>query len=377
MRVASLFLINFRNYAQLDLELDNNLNFFVGNNAQGKTNLLEAIVFLSTGKSYRTKNEKELILWGKDHVTVAGKIVENTGENKIKITYDAKIKKKNYFINSIGKNRISLSAKLTTVLFSPDDLSIVKGAPQNRRSFLDEEICKISPLYEKELYRYQHIVRQRNHLLKTFRKTVIDSDELLSWNQQLAPLAARIVLRRSETVHRLGLLARLAQRRLTGRAESLELIYNTTLPVKEASSEKGLALAFLEQLQEKKEQEARFGQTIIGPHRDDLVFLLNGYDARLFASQGQQRTLVLALKLAEMEFIKGETGKFPVLLFDDVFSELDERRRAQLIEAVDGRAQLLVTGTELDRMGKSRQSGHVFSVSAGEVKKIAMGFRNC
>lgn len=247
-------------------------------------------------------------------------------------------------------------------------MAIVKGSPSNRRKFIDDEICKVSPIYEDDMNRYQHVIRQRNFLLKTHRKKILGSEELASWNEQLAPLAAKIVSRRISVIHRLGLLSRLAQRRLTGRTESLEISYLSTFAAENSADLAELKESFLKKLSEKKEQEARLGQTLIGPHRDDFQIFLNGREARLFASQGQQRTLVLSLKMAELEFIKGETGEFPVLLFDDVFSELDEERRIALLDAIDGRVQTFITGTEADKMGKRKVAGQIFQVTHGEVK---------
>ncbi len=370
MRIEELSLRNYRNYQSLDLKPDGNLNIFVGANAQGKTNLLEALTFLAAGKSFRSsRNENEMTLWGEDFFTVAGKVKHRYGENRLKISYEIKTKKKNFSVNGGIQPKSIYAGKFTAVLFTPEDLDLVKGAPGQRRSFIDEEICKVSPPYEYRLARYQQIVRQRNHLLRMLRHKALTSDELSGWNEQLAPLAAAIILKRFSTVRRLGLLARLIHRRLTGMKESFELSYSSSLPVGEEAGEREIIDTVFESLENNKENEARLGQTLVGPHRDDLVLKLNGRDARLFASQGQQRTLVLALKMAELEFIKGEKGEFPVLLFDDVFSELDEVRRRLLVEAIDGRVQTFITATEIEKMGKLQACGKVFTVSAGEVKE--------
>jgi DNA replication and repair protein RecF len=194
--------------------------------------------------------------------------------------------------------------------------------------------------------------------------------EMESWNEELAKTASFILRKRVAVVHRLNLLARLAHRRLTGGLENLEISYLSTVPVAEASDEKQLADAIISGLAATFERELSFGITLLGPHRDDLIFTLNRQDARHFSSQGQKRTLVLALKLAELEYIKGETGEFPVLLFDDVFSELDETRRRLLLEAVDGRAQTFITGTEAKKLSELGRYGDIFRVSSGEVRKI-------
>jgi DNA replication and repair protein RecF len=368
LRIETLYLHNFRNYSQLQLSFDDRLNLFIGANAQGKTNLLEAMTFLATGKSHRTRNEEEMILWGADSCSVAAKVGYIYGESALKIDYYATQRKKTFNVNGLTQKKSAFSGKLTTVIFTPEDLAIVKGSPSNRRKFLDDEISKVSAIYEDDLNRYQHVIRQRNYLLKTHRKKILASEELASWNEQLAPLAAKIVSRRISVIYRLGLLSRLAQRRLTGRTESLEINYISSFSAENTTGLTELKESFLKKLSEKKELEASLGQTLVGPHRDDFQILLNGREARLFASQGQQRTMVLSLKMAELEFIKGETGEFPVLLFDDVFSELDEQRRLALLEAIDGRVQTFITGTEADKIGKIKIAGQMFQVAHGEVK---------
>ncbi|MDW7650874.1 MAG: DNA replication/repair protein RecF [Bacillota bacterium] len=367
MRIADLQLRNYRNYSSLNLELDPNLNLLIGANAQGKTNLLESITFLSTGKSFRTRNEGEMVLWDEKQCAVAGKIVSRPGTEKLKVVYDAQSKLKEYSANGVTMPRSAFTGKLICVLFTPEDLSLVKGAPHVRRKYFDEEISKISPLYEHETGRYQHIVRQRNTLLKIHRERILHSEELAGWNEQLADKAAKIIQRRMNAIHKISLLARLAQRNLTGRDESLEITYLTTDRIRQASTPEDIRQAILDELENKKKEEARLGQTLVGPHRDDMVFTINGMNARLYASQGQQRTLVLALKLAELEFIKGETGDFPVLLFDDVFSELDEKRRKLLVETIDGRVQTFITGTEAEKTGNLKHSGRTFTITRGEV----------
>ncbi len=370
MRIDSLVLHNFRNYLCLKLSFDNHFNLFIGANGQGKTNLIEGINFLATGKSLRTRNEEELILWGKDNCSVSAKVGYSHRESSLQISLHAADRKKTYSVNGLMQKKRDFTGKLTTVIFTPDDLAIVKGAPGIRRKFIDDEISKVSPVYENEINRYQHVLRQRNYLLKTHRKKILGSDELIGWNEQLALLGAKIVSKRFSVIRRLSLLSRLAQRRLTKRTESLDINYHSSFMAQDQdyTDLPLLTELFLNNLSEKKEQEACLGQTLTGPHRDDFYFILNGRDARFFASQGQQRTLVLSLKIAELEFIKGETGEFPVLLFDDVFSELDEDRRNALLDVLDSRIQIFISGTEADKLGKIKASGKLFQVVGGEVK---------
>lgn len=332
--------------------------------------MLEAVSFLANGRSFRSRGETEAVFWGKSACAVGGRVIGAGGEKKLKIALDVAEKIKRYSIDSVVKDRQDYLGKLVTVLFTPDDLQLVKGGPLCRRRYLDEEISKVSPLYEVELARYHQLLRQRNQLLRMYAGKRPSKAEIESWNEELAKTASSVLRKRVAVVHRLSLLARLAHRRLTGGAENLEITYLSTVPFADASDEKQLADVIITGLAATFERELSFGITLLGPHRDDLLFTVNRRDARHFTSQGQKRTLVLALKLAELEYIKGETGEFPVLLFDDVFSELDETRRRLLLETVDGRAQTFVTGTEADRLRELSRYGDVFRVSGGEVQNV-------
>jgi len=370
MWVQSLCLVNFRNYVLLKINFQQKVNILFGGNAQGKTNLLESLSFLASGRSFRTRSDAETVLWGQTTGVAEGKVVHSMGENCLKVSVDLHEKEKKYLTDGVFCSRQEYLGRLTTVLFTPEDLLLAKGGPQVRRRFLDEEIGKVSPLYEAELLRYQHLLKQRNHLLRISGKKFVTSAELESWDEQLAKIAAIILRKRRAAVYRISLLARLAHRRLTGRKESLEISYLSTVPFGDKDDEEKLAEAMLAGLAAKRGQELRFGLTLVGPHRDDLRIVLNNRDARHFASQGQQRTLVLALKLAELEYVKGETGEFPVLLFDDVFSELDESRRQFLMETVDGRAQTFITGTEVEKFRDLKKYGATFQVCQGEVRAL-------
>jgi DNA replication and repair protein RecF len=370
MWLRDLFLLNFRNYTELNLQFHQKINILAGENAQGKTNLLESLSYLAVGRSFRTRSETEAVLWGKSACAVSGRVVCAEGERRLKISLDLDKKIKKYSIDSVAKERHNYLGRLVTVLFTPDDLQLVKGGPPGRRKYLDEEISKVSPLYEAELARYQHILRQRNQLLRNSFNRRPSRAEMESWDEELAKTASLILRKRVAAVHRLSLLARLAHRRLTGGTESLELSYRSTVPSAETLDDKRLAETIVSGLAANFTQELSCGATLLGPHRDDLQITLNRRDARQFASQGQKRTLVLALKLAELEYVKGETGEFPVLLFDDVFSELDATRRRLLLEAVDGRAQTFVTGTEAEKLKDISRYGEVFRISRGAVEFV-------
>ncbi|HHX73669.1 MAG TPA: DNA replication/repair protein RecF [Firmicutes bacterium] len=367
MYIEAVKLHNFRNYSQLELTLDERLNFFVGENAQGKTNLLEALFFAATGRSFRTRNDEELIRWGQDSCEVAVRVVHKRGAEKLHLLCRQNPKQKLYSSNGLQLPRADYLGRLYPVLFTPEDLAIVKGAPQQRRKFFDEQISKIYPIYEIELKRFSRVLRQRNRLLKLRQEKSLGSPELESWNEQLAVLGARIMQRRLFALRRLSLLSRLAHRRLTGGEETLVLQYQSAVPLREGAGEDELQSGILAVLREQARREARLGQTLVGPHRDDVRLLINGKSAHLYASQGQQRTLVLALKLAEIEFIRGESGEFPLLLLDDVFSELDGKRRKLLVESIEGRVQTMLTATAAERFAFFRRSGKLFTITRGEV----------
>lgn len=374
MRIEAVYLRNWRNYPFLELKTCGNVNSFVGANAQGKTNLLEALSFLSTGKTFRAKNEREAVRWGEKECSVAGLVTWRQDTLRLKITFNAAEGKKQFFVNGVSVPRAAYIGKFIPVLFTPDDLTLVKGSPQNRRRYLDEQLFKISYIFEADVSRYYQILRQRNTLLKQYGKRVLSSEEMAGWNEQFCRQAAKITAKRMETLHKLSLLARLVHRRLTDRDENLELSYVHPLQVSEKPSREEIEHSLLQAVEEKKEQEARFGQTLVGPHRDDIQLLINGKDARIFASQGQQRTLVLALKLAEAELLKGETGENPVLLFDDVFSELDEKRRELLTGTVQKNMQTFITGTEAEHLWKVKEEGAVYRVEEGKVRPFAADF---
>lgn len=371
MHIEKLQLQNFRNYRQLDLALDRYLNFFTGENAQGKTNLLESLVFAASGRSFRTRNDSELIFWEENACSVAVNLYRQRGREKISIGCRKDSARKNYYVNGVAAPRSDYLGRLLYVLFVPDDLAVVKGTPRLRRDFFDSLIAKVYPVYEHLTGRYLRIVRQRNKLLRDYGPRALGSSELASWNEQLVVQGAKIIRKRLYVLHRLSLLARLAHRRLTGGTESLKLSYCIgCLPeekVREAEIEEQLQAV----IKELAAEEARLGQTLAGPHRDDFIFSVNGRNARLYASQGQQRTILLAVKLAEVEFIKGESGELPVLLLDDVFSELDTKRRNFLLENfIDRQIQTLITGTAAAQE-LIRHRGSVFTVKSGEVHSHA------
>lgn len=365
MRINQLDLRNYRNYVKLSLKFTHNINIFLGHNAQGKTNILEAIYYGAIGRSHRTNIDAELIRWqqpaGSINIRFARLDIENNLNFKFSNNQNKEI---NY--NSHRVKPRELMGALNVVLFSPEDLLLIKGAPVGRRRFLDMEISQANPSYYRKLLQYNRIVMQRNTLLKKIREKKAKADLLDSWDDQLAVLAAALVLKRLETVKKLAMLANLMHRRMTDNKENLFIGYQTS--GMETDGQPNLAECYHRRLIDSRNIDILRGSTGIGPHRDDIVLTVNGVNLRTFGSQGQQRTGVLALKLAELEFIKSETGEYPVLLLDDVMSELDENRREQLLFFIKDRIQTFITATD-GKFFPEWKPGKYYIVTAGNVKE--------
>jgi len=366
--LASLQLTGFRNYSELNARFSPGLNVIFGDNAQGKTNLLEAIAFLATGKSHRTSRDQELIQEGSSSLTARAAVERKTGEMVLELTlgHDSR---KQLKINGIAEKKIArLVGNLAAVFFSPDDLQLLKGSPSGRRRFLDIELSQISQTYLYHLLTYNRALAQRNTLLK---QDPVDPALLSIYDEQLLQSGAQLVVRRAEAVRRLSVLAAQYHALLSEGKEILRLEYQS----QGAEPEQAPALEevferLFSQLQQRRREEIRRQITLVGPHRDDVGFWINDRDARLYGSQGQQRTAVLALKLAELQFMSEEIGEYPILLLDDVASELDPHRRHYLLNAVREGIQTFVSCTDLeDLMVRSWQMEHrLFRVQAGTVE---------
>ncbi len=363
MRVDRLILRNYRNYEMLDIEFINNVNIFIGENAQGKTNILEAVYMGAVGRSHRTAEDDDLVGWEKDSASVDLFFTRQGVANKLGFRL-IKGRNKEILFNDFAIKPREVLGSLNAVLFSPEDLWLIKGAPAMRRRFLDIEIAQASPLYYRNLLQYNRVVNQRNHLLKKVADKSKLPELLASWEEQLAKLAVFIVTKRLEAVKKLGMLANLMHRRLTVSRESLALTYH--LAGNDGDIPNDLYGWYREKLDTWREMDIARGSTSVGPHRDDVIMKVNARELRSFGSQGQQRTGILALKLAELEFLKSETGEYPVLLLDDVMSELDGLRREQLIAFIRDRIQTFITATDATAFPAMR-AGRSFRVKNGTV----------
>lgn len=363
MRVKKISLRNYRNYEKLDLEIGQDIVVFTGENAQGKTNLIESVYYAALGQSHRTTSDKELISWEKQRAGIDLIFERLAVENKLqfRLYFD---KKREILYNGQAIRPKELVGILNVVLFSPEDLYLIKGAPAERRRFLDVEISQANPAYYDALLQYQKALTQRNVLLKSIRERRAKRDLLCEWNAQLAQLAAKIISKRCETVKKLNMLANLMHRRISDQRENLEIYYE----VRECAE--GVPQAYStwynNKLKDFEDMDILRGNTSVGPHRDDLLLKVNSIPLRAFGSQGQQRTAALALKLAELEFMRSETGEYPILLLDDVMSELDRSRRDQLLRFIKGKVQTFVTATDMAYFPR-RELSRFYQVSGGQI----------
>lgn len=373
MYLSSLFLRNFRNYGELSLTFSPGLNVVFGDNAQGKTNLLEAVAFLATGRSHRTSRDQELIREGQPSAVARATVVRKSGELTLELglSHDSR---KQLKINGVTEKKIAqIVGRVAAVFFSPDDLHLLKGPPAGRRRFLDIELSQISQTYLHYLSGYTKVLAQRNTLLKADQT---DPALLGVYDEQLLENGAQLIVRRAAAVARLAPIAARYHSMLAEQREDLRMEYHSQGA--EAGQTPGLDEVrerLWSLLQQRRREEIRRQVTLVGPHRDDIAFFVSDRDARLYASQGQQRTAVLALKLAELDFMSAELEEHPVLLLDDVASELDPHRRHYLLHAVQEGVQTFISCTDLDDlMVRTWPSEHrLFRVNTGRVELDARG----
>ena len=361
MHITNLEVKNFRNLKQTSLTLSNGLNVFCGKNAQGKTNLLESIFISAIGKSPRVSKIKECIMWDCDYSII--KVTVQKKFRKSEIVYKiSKEGKKTILINGVSIKSLSdLIGEINLIYFFPDDLKLIKEAPSDRRKFMDIDISQASKFYFVNLTKYNNVLQERNKLLKTSSTLEEVKKSIYIWDNQLAEYATNIIISRLRFLKKLSPLAKLAHFDLSGNKEELEISYDGI----QEENPKLLKEELLKLYQTNLEKDFAFGHTTIGPHKDDITITLNGKDLKLYGSQGQQRTASLALKFAEIELFKNEFGEEPILLLDDVLSELDENRRYKLIEKCNN-LQSIITTTDWEYGTKNAQ---IFSIEDGKITK--------
>lgn len=360
MYVESIELENYRNYRNVKVEFGRNTNILYGNNAQGKTNILESIYMAATTKSHRGSKDRDIIRIGEDESHIRLFVNKQDISHRIDM-HLRKNKNKGVAIDGIPIRRaIELYGLLNVIFFSPEDLTIIKNGPAERRRFMDLELCQISRLYYQNLSSYNKILNQRNNLLKQiyYNKNLMDTLDV--WNTQLVDSGVRIIKERRNFIEMMNEIIGDIHSRLTSGREKLDITYDCN--VDEDSFEKAL--------QEKLETDLRYSSTQSGPHRDDISFLINGIDARKYGSQGQQRTVALSLKMAEIKLVKKIINDNPILLLDDVMSELDTSRRDALIEEIKD-IQTIITCTGYDDFIKQQIIiNNVYSVVEGTATRV-------
>ena len=363
--IRNLHLEYYRNYESLELKLSPSIQIFCGKNAQGKTNILESIYFASIGRSHRTQNDSDLIAWGQNQAQIDLDVVKFGVPKRLRFNL-LRGKSTRIFSNELPIRRSELIGRLKTVLFSPEDLSLIKGAPNLRRRFLDIELSQASPRYYQDLIDYRRVVDSRNLILKRIREKSSQKlkDMLDVWNEEFVTLANRIVQRRIEATQRFSKIAAEFHSQISSGEEDLQIRY-------QIHGSRGKIDDYSEwirsYLQSNREVEIYRGSTEIGAHRDDLKFSINDVNAKNFSSQGQQRTAALSIKLAELEFLNEESGEYPILLLDDVMSELDSNRRKQLLRfLLERKIQTLITATDAT-IFPTQSVDRKFEVQSGQI----------
>lgn len=358
MIIKSLELENFRNYKNIKLEFDEGINILYGNNAQGKTNILEAIFLSGTTKSHKGSKDKDIIRFLKDESHIRSYFIKNEIDYKI----DMHLRRSKAKAIAINGSQIKKASELlgivNIIFFSPEDLSIIKNSPADRRRFTDLELCQLDKVYLYHLTNYNKIVNQRNMLLKDMFRHPELKDTLDVWDNQLVDLGSKIIERRILFVEQLNDIIYDIHKQLSGNTEEIRIEYAPNVSVEQ----------YEQQLKLNRDKDIKYKLTSVGPHRDDFIFMIGNIDVKKFGSQGQQRTAALSLKLSEIELVKNVTGNTPILLLDDVLSELDSNRQNYLLDQI-GSIQTIITCTGLDEFINHKINMHkVFKVIDGKIE---------
>ena len=376
MKINKLHLLNFRNYEDCSVDFKDRVTVFYGKNGQGKTNILESIFYSSFGLSHRTNKEDEMMKFSAEGMAVFSNFIKEDGVHSIKI--------KRFWDNGKLYKEIKIDGKkstakdhysfLNTVMFSPEDLQIIKGDPALRRRFMDMEISQTDPTYYELLVRYRRLIKQRNSLLKLIRENNQFQEQIDPWDEEISETGTRILIKRLNNIKRIKEISIPAFYNLSNKTDSLEIKYelkgnNGELYYPKEESFKILKDFYLKSLKERRFKDIMQGSTGIGIHRDDLKTYINGAESKSFASQGQQRCCALALKISQIEYIKEVSGEYPVLLLDDVMSELDQYRRNQLITFINDKVQTIITVNDKTLI-PDFGSNQYFYVEKGSIKEV-------
>ena len=370
MHLEYLHLINYRNYKNQELRLNRGINILIGANGQGKTNLLESVYYLACGGNFRGNKELELIKWDEPYFRLMGQMKKDGSDrmHELEIYVDRE-KNKQLKINGVKyKSMSELHHYLRVVLFSPDDLKIIKGSPAERRRYLDVVMCQMDKSYHRLIRDYDRILVQRNNLLKDVQYHRQSKNQLEVWNQYLVEYGSHIIYKRLQFLKMLVPMARKVQKALTDETERFTVTYHCSMGAIGDFSAEQIKSLFGNIIEQKLDEEIIKGTTLWGPHRDDMIFYLNGMDLKRYGSQGQQRTGILSLKMAELQVFYKCFGEYPILLLDDVMSELDDNRRHYLIEMMKkNKIQTIITGANIELLTEEIAKDEFFSVSEGKI----------
>lgn len=366
MYLKTLELHNFRNYADLVVEFGPGINVLLGENAQGKTNLLESIYFLALTRSHRTNSDRDLISWKTKAARVSGSVQKEHTVTPLEINLSSK--GKNAKVNHLEQSRLSqYVGQLNVILFAPEDLSIVKGSPAVRRKFIDMEFGQMSSKYLYNSAQYRSVLKQRNQYIKQLQFNPKGDQVYLDvLSDQLAAHGAEIIFQRIQFLKKLEKWSQEVHKEISQGKEKLSFQYVSPISSDQADTTEKIYAALQALFQKQREKELQQGKTLVGPHLDDVRFMVNDKNVSTFGSQGQQRTTALSVKLAEIDLMKEETGEYPVLLLDDVLSELDDSRQTHLLTAIQNKVQTFITTTSLSGVAQQLiNEPHVFNIDHG------------
>ena len=368
MKLTELNLHHFRNYDEAQVEFSPQINVLIGENAQGKTNLLESIYVLAMTRSHRTNNDRELIEFGKDAAQIKGTVQRELGSLKLELDIGKHGKKAK--ANHLENARLSeYLGQLNVILFAPEDLALVKGAPTVRRRFIDMEFGQVSPKYLHDLTQYRDILKQRNRYLKQLQSHEAQDQlylEVLS--EQLAAVGGAIISQRVKFLSELEGYAQELHQSITQGRENLTFEYSSAVKDASTLTEVELSEALMDLYRQNQSKEIFQGTTLYGPHRDDVRFLINHKNVQTYGSQGQQRTTALSVKLAEIDLMKNQTGEYPILLLDDVLSELDGARQTHLLKTIQDKVQTFLTTPGLSDVARNLiKEPRIFHIRDGQI----------
>ncbi len=371
MYLKNIHLRQFRNYIDQEVHFTAPKTILLGNNAQGKSNLLESVELLSTLKSHRTTKDKDLINSQYQEAKITAFLDRDYGLSELTLILRHQGRRTAILNQEKLSRQMDFLGVLNAVQFSSLDLDLVRGSPEIRRSWIDSLLMQIEPIYSHILHQYNHVLKQRNSLLKTFKNQDVDrvkQDEQLGlWNAQLVTTGSRVTRRRARVIQLLAPLAQTWHSNISNNSEFLTVSYSPNISL-EKDDPDGVQQAFFAKLEQRKIPEQHLFTTLVGPHRDDIDFTINDTPAKIYGSQGQQRTLVLALKLAELKLIESVIGTTPLLLLDDVLAELDPHRQNQLLDVIQDKFQTLITTTHLNSFDAQwLNSSQILTVEFGQI----------